>query len=45
MATVDVASRFSDAKQVRASLGLVSKEDSSGERQRLGKITEDHHGG
>ncbi len=39
VATLDEASRFNDAKQVRAYLGLVPKEDSSGERQRRGKIT------
>lgn len=39
VATLDDASRFSDAKQVRAYLGLVPKEDSSGERRRRGKIT------
>jgi transposase len=39
VATLDEASRFGDAKQVRAYLGLVPKEDSSGERCHRGKIT------
>jgi transposase len=39
VATLDEVSRFGDAKQVRACLGLVPKEDSSGERCRRGKIT------
>jgi transposase len=39
VATLDEASRFSDAKQVRSYLGLVPRENSSGERQHRGKIT------
>jgi len=39
VATLDEVSRFGDAKQVRAYLGLVSKEDSSGEKRHRGKIT------
>lgn len=39
VATLDEASRFGSAKQVRAYLGLVPKEDISGERCHLGKIT------
>jgi len=39
VAILGEASRFSSAKQVRAYLGLVPKEDSSGERQHRGHIT------
>ena len=39
VAILGEASRFSSAKQVRAYLGLVPKEESSGERQRRGHIT------
>jgi transposase len=39
VAILGVASRFSSAKQVRAYLGLVPKEDSSGEKQQRGRIT------
>jgi transposase len=39
VATLDEVSRFSDAKQVRSYLGLVPRENSSGERQHRGKIT------
>ena len=39
VATLDEVSRFGDPKQVRAYLGLVPKEDSSGERCHRGKIT------
>jgi transposase len=39
VATLGEVSRFGDAKQVRAYLGLVPKEDSSGERCHRGKIT------
>jgi len=39
VATLDDASRFNDAKQVRAYLSLVSKEASSGEKCHRGKIT------
>jgi transposase len=38
-ATVDDASRFGAAKQVRSYLGLVPREYSSGERQRRGRIS------
>lgn len=38
-ATLDSARRFSGAKQVRCYLGLVPREQSSGERQRRGKIS------
>ena len=37
-ATLDTASRFPDAKRVRAYLGLVPSEYSSGERQQRGRI-------
>jgi transposase len=37
--TIDDASRFGAAKQVRAYLGLVPREYSSGERQRRGRIS------
>jgi len=39
VAILGEASRFASAKQVRAYLGLVPKEESSGERQRRGHIT------
>jgi transposase len=39
VATLDEVSRFGDAKQVRAYLGLVPKEDSSGEKRRRGEST------
>jgi len=39
VATLDEASRFASAKQVRAYLGLVPSEYSSGERQRRGRLT------
>ena len=39
VAILGEASRFQSAKQVRAYLGLVPKEDSSGERQHRGHIT------
>lgn len=39
VAILGEASRFASAKQVRAYLGLVPKEDSSGERQHRGHIT------
>lgn len=39
VAVLDEVSRFGDAKQVRAYLGLVPKEDSSGEKRHRGKIT------
>jgi transposase len=38
-ATIDEASRFSGAKQVRSYLGLVPRELSSGEKQRRGHIS------
>ncbi|HEX8721786.1 MAG TPA: IS110 family transposase [Pyrinomonadaceae bacterium] len=38
-ATIDDATRFGAAKQVRAYLGLVPREYSSGERQRKGRIS------
>jgi transposase len=38
-ATLDQASRFSSAKQVRSYLGLVPSEKSSGEQQHRGRIT------
>jgi transposase len=38
-ATIDDASRFSAAKQVRSYLGLVPREYSSGERQHRGRIS------
>jgi transposase len=38
-ATIDDASRFGAAKQVRSYLGLVPREYSSGERQRRGRIS------
>jgi transposase len=38
-ATIDDATRFGAAKQVRAYLGLVPREYSSGERQRRGRIS------
>jgi transposase len=38
VATLDEASRFADAKQVRAYLGLVPSEYRSGERQQRGHI-------
>jgi transposase len=39
VATLDDATRFTDAKQVRAYLGLVPSEYSSGERQQRGHIS------
>jgi len=39
VATLDEASRFASAKQVRAYLGLVPSEYSSGEQQRRGRLT------
>lgn len=39
VATVDRVERFDNAKQVRAYLGLVPRELSSGEKQRRGPIT------
>jgi transposase len=39
VAILGEASRFSSAKQVRAYLGLVPQEDSSGEKQRRGRVT------
>jgi len=39
VATLDEANRFADAKQVRAYLGLVPSEYSSGERQQRGHIS------
>ena len=39
VATLEEASRFSGAKQVRSYLGLVPRESSSGERQCRGRIT------
>jgi transposase len=39
VATLDEASRFADAKQARAYLGLVPSEYSSGERQQRGHIS------
>ncbi len=44
VATPNEVSRFGDAQQVRASLGLVPREDSSGERCRRGKITKAGNG-
>ena len=38
VSTLDDVSRFPDAKQARAYLGLVPSEDSSGERQQRGRI-------
>jgi transposase len=38
-ATLDGASRFQDAKQVRSYLGLVPREHSSGEKQHRGRIS------
>ena len=38
-ATLDGASRFRDAKQVRSYLGLVPREHSSGEKQHRGRIS------
>jgi transposase len=38
-ATIDDATRFGAAKQVRSYLGLVPREYSSGERQRKGRIS------
>jgi transposase len=38
-ATIDDASRFGAAKQVRSYLGLVPREYSSGERQHRGRIS------
>ena len=38
-ATIDDAARFGAAKQVRAYLGLVPREYSSGEQQRKGRIS------
>jgi transposase len=39
VATLDEASRFASAKQVRSYLGLVPSEYSSGEKQRRGRLT------
>jgi transposase len=40
VATIDQIERFDNAKQVRAYLGLVPRELSSGEKQRRGPITD-----
>jgi transposase len=39
VATLDEAGRFDEARQVASYLGLVPREDSSGERQHRGRIT------